>query len=34
MALTDNLEEKSPEMAALVNLAAVIMNLDEMITKG
>lgn len=33
-AITKDLNEKTPEMAAMINLAAVIFNLDEMITKG
>ncbi len=34
VAITSNIDIHTPEMAALINLAAVILNLDEMITKG
>jgi hypothetical protein len=34
VAITGNIDVHTPEMAALINLATVILNLDEMITKG
>jgi hypothetical protein len=33
-AITSNIDIHTPEMAAMINLATVILNLDEMITKG
>jgi hypothetical protein len=33
-ALTSNADYATPELAATINLAAVILNLDEVITKG